>query len=99
MNQETIVKTQTKLCDASESPDPVKAQRNEILDRIFALLKERGVSQKEFAEMLQVRPQTITDWRKGKSNSFMKKLGRIAAALNTTAIWLFSGDEIKSTEG
>ena len=60
-------------------------------DRIFVLLKERKLTQKELAEKLNVSPQTITDWKKKKSNSFMGMLGKLSSALQTTPTWLYSG--------
>ncbi len=64
---------------------------SEIRNRIFSLLDESGISQKEFAEILQVSPTTITDWKKGKSNSFLRKLEAVSKVLHTTPTWLFSG--------
>lgn len=63
-----------------------------IRDRIFELLKESNLSQKEFADMLNISSQTVTDWKKGKSNSFSGKLGPISAIFHTTPVWLFSGE-------
>ena len=60
-------------------------------DRIFALLKERKLTQKELAEKLNVSPQTITDWKKKKSNSFMGMVGKLSSALQTTPSWLCFG--------
>lgn len=64
---------------------------DETRNRIFALIEEQKISQKEFADRLQVSSQTITDWKKGKSNSFMRNLDPIAQILQTTPIWLFYG--------
>lgn len=63
--------------------------------RIFDLLKEQKVSQKELAEKLQILPQTITDWKKGNSNSFTRYKDQIAEMLHTTSKWLFTGEGIK----
>ena len=60
-------------------------------DRIFTLLKERRISQKELARRIQVSPQTITDWKKGNSPSFASMIGTLSIALNTTPGWLSSG--------
>ena len=60
-------------------------------DRIFVLLKERKITQKELAEKLNISPQTITDWKKKKSNSFMGMLGSLSSALQTTPVWLCFG--------
>lgn len=66
-----------------------------IRNRIFDLLKESKMPQNEFAKIIQVSPQTITDWKKGKSNSFSTMLSTISSALNTTPGWLFSGEGLK----
>lgn len=63
--------------------------------RIFDLLKENKITQREFAEKLQLPPQTITDWKKGKSNSFAGQYGRIAPILHTTTVWLAFGNGTK----
>lgn len=64
---------------------------DDVRKRIFDLLEEKTISQKEFAGMLEVSPQTITDWKKSKSNSFMQSLDQISQVLNTTPGWLVSG--------
>ena len=38
-----------------------------ISDRIFELLKERGMSQKEFAEKTGIAESTISDWKRKKT--------------------------------
>lgn len=68
---------------------------DETRKQIFKLLEERGLSQKEFADKLEISSQTITDWKKGKSNSFMQKLERISQALHTTPGWLVNGSGMK----
>lgn len=60
-------------------------------DRLFSLLKEKGLSQKDFAEMLQISPQTVTDWKKGKSRSFTLQIGQICNLLETTPTWILFG--------
>lgn len=64
---------------------------DEARTRIFHLLSEREMSQKEFADKLKVSSQTITDWKKGKSNSFTRNLEGIANVLDTTPGWLLFG--------
>lgn len=71
--------------------DKTTNEYDAMRDRIFQLLDEQKISQKEFAKMIQVSPQTITDWKKRKSQSFASMTGRIAEVLSTTPIWLFSG--------
>lgn len=66
-----------------------------ISERIFMLLKEQKITQKEFAGMLGLSPQAISDWKKGINTSFTKYLDLISEVLHTTPRWLFSGDGIK----
>ena len=66
-----------------------------IRDRIFDLLKEQKISQRDFARAIKVSPQTITDWKKGKSRSFSTMISVIAPALHTTPSWLYWGNGSK----
>lgn len=64
----------------------------EMRNRIFEALAESNLSQKEFAKKIQIVPQTVTDWKKGKSSSFVGKLGAIAVVLNVAPLWLAFGE-------
>lgn len=68
----------------------------DMCERIFNLLEERGISQKEFAEMLHLSPATVSNWRKGVHTSFTRYLGQISEILHTTPGWLFSGTGTKN---
>ena len=68
---------------------------DETRKQLFKLINERGLSQKEFADKLGISSQTITDWKSGKSNSFMQKLEQISQVLHTTPGWLVSGSGTK----
>lgn len=63
-----------------------------VRDRIFALLKSRSIQQKDFADAIGISTATITDWKKGRTSSFMKKLTAIAEALDTSENWLLTGE-------
>lgn len=70
------------------------------LDRIFEMMKYRGLNQKQLAEALGVSPQTITDWKKDNSRSFMSgpvilELSRVLGSPIGYLIW---GDGAKTTE-
>ncbi|MBM6722236.1 helix-turn-helix domain-containing protein [Pseudoflavonifractor phocaeensis] len=67
-----------------------------IRDRIFFALESEEISQKEFSALLGISPQTITDWKKGKSHSYYQKLPLIADALNVNLNWLVDGMGEKS---
>lgn len=62
-----------------------------IRDRIFSLLESEKMSQKDLSENLGVSTQTITDWKKGKSKSYMQKLPLIASVLHVNLYWLLDG--------
>lgn len=65
---------------------------NEIVARIISRLEEEGIDQKTFASEIGVSPTTITDWKTGKSSSYMKKINIISAALASPLEWLMFGD-------
>lgn len=75
--------------------DKVSMQYDAIRKRIFDLLSEQKITQKDFAKKLQVPAQTITDWKKGKSNSFVGKYNEISLILQTTPTWLAFGNGVK----
>lgn len=52
--------------------------------RIFDLLDKLGMEQKAFAEAVGVKESTVSDWRRGKSNSYNRFLVKIAQVLGTT---------------
>lgn len=62
----------------------------DISQRMFELA-EKKYSQKEFAEILGVKPQRISEWKRGLSNSYQKYLPQIAEALGTTTEYLLTG--------
>lgn len=79
--------------------DELTDKYNAIKCRIFDALKESGITQKQFAEALEVSSQTITDWKKGKSNSFAGKVGKISEVLHTTPSWILFGEGEKYSSG
>lgn len=52
--------------------------------RIFELLDKQGIEQKAFAEAVGTKEATVSDWRRGKSNSYNRYLVKIAQVLGTT---------------
>ena len=46
------------------------------------ILRLKGISQKQFAELLGVRPSTVNQWAKGKREPSFKDLIRISTLLN-----------------
>ena len=52
--------------------------------RIFEMLDKLGMEQKAFAEAVGVKESTVSDWRRGMSNSYNRFLVKIAQVLGTT---------------
>lgn len=65
---------------------------DEIVSRILVRLEELKIDQKTFAKEIGVSPVTITDWKTGKSKSYMKKINIISAALASPLGWLVFGE-------
>lgn len=64
-----------------------------ISNRIFELLKERKMSQKEFAQRTGIAESTISDWKKKKTNPVSDKILIICEVLGVTPYDLLSGAE------
>lgn len=67
-----------------------------ISERIFEMLKERGMSQKEFSEQTGISQSTISDWKRKKTNPASDKIMLICDVLEITPYDLLSGAEEKS---
>lgn len=74
----------------------------DAVDRLFALVDARFPEQKDFAAQLGITPSIVSEWRRGKSESFTKQkyIGKIAEILNTTTEYILTGKkERPSPEG
>lgn len=71
--------------------------KEEIRSRIFRLLSEKGVDQKDFAKQIGTTDKTVSAWKTGRVDSFasMKWLPKIAEVLGTSMEYLVSGEEKK----
>ena len=67
--------------------------------RLFALVDSKFPEQKDFAAQLGITPSIVSEWRRGKSESFTKQkyIGKIAEVLHTTTEYILTGQEEKST--
>lgn len=71
----------------------VRKTMQTISNRIFELLKERKMSQKEFARRTGIAESTISDWKKKKTNPVSDKILIICEVLGVTPYELLSGAE------
>lgn len=62
-------------------PEAVKAEVDlcfDISDRIDALMRQRGLSKKQFADALGLRPSEITKWLSGQHNFTVATLAMLS---------------------
>ena len=68
------------------------------VDRIFELLDELGMEQKEFAALIGTTDKTVSTWRTGRTHSYRKYLVQISEILGTTVQWLTTGEGPKKRQ-
>lgn len=68
---------------------------DETAKRIFALLKEKGIEQKEFAVLIGTTDKTVSTWSTGRTKSYRKYIPQIALVLETTVEYLLTGEKEK----
>ncbi|MGX8714857.1 MAG: helix-turn-helix domain-containing protein [Lachnospiraceae bacterium] len=66
-----------------------------ISERIFNLLKERGMSQKEFSERTGIAQSSISDWKRKNTNPVSDKILIICEVLGVTPYELLGATEGK----
>ena len=70
-----------------------------IGQRIFYLLEEKHMTQREFSARTGIATTTISDWRKKNTNPGAEKIMAICAALEVTPEYLLSGVTEDSERG
>lgn len=65
----------------------------DIVDRIFELADKKYQEQRDFAHALNIAPQRVSEWRRRKSESYMKRLPQIAELLGTSVEYLITGEK------
>ncbi|MBO4268364.1 MAG: helix-turn-helix transcriptional regulator [Bacteroidaceae bacterium] len=55
---------------------------NEISDRLDAILKERGISQRKLARMTGKRPSEVTRWLSGQHNFTLATIAKLSVVLD-----------------
>lgn len=64
-----------------------------MFERIFNLLKEKGITQSALAEKIGVRQATISDWKRKKTTPGADTIGLIAEILGVSTDYLITGKE------
>lgn len=68
-----------------------------MFERIFNLLKEKGITQSALAEKIGVRQATISDWKRKKTTPSADTIGLIAEILGVSTDYLITGKEYASS--
>ena len=64
-----------------------------ISERIFELMKEKGMTQREFSKLTGIAQSTICDWKRKKTNPAADKLMVICDVLQVSPYELLSGTQ------
>lgn len=70
----------------------------DIVDRIFELADKKYPEQRDFAQALHIQPPRVSEWRRRKSESYMKRIPQIAEVLETSVEYLLTGEEKKPAD-
>ena len=54
-----------------------------VSNRIYDLLQQRGMTQKEFAKLMKKSEAEVSAWLSGQHNFTLRTIAKISAALNT----------------
>lgn len=75
----------------AEVPDSIKAELDlsfAIADKIDSILKERNLSQKEFAKMMGKSEPEVCRWLNGRHNFTIKTIAKISTVLKEPIIYV-----------
>ncbi|WP_027218634.1 helix-turn-helix domain-containing protein [Butyrivibrio fibrisolvens] len=70
-----------------------------VSDRVFQLIEEKDMTQKEFSELTGIPQSTVSDWRKKKTNPTADKIMVICKVLDVSPEWLLSGIQAYGSRG
>ena len=64
-----------------------------MFERIFNLLKQKGITQSALADKIGVRQATISDWKRKKTTPSAETIGLIADILGVSTDYLIKGKD------
>ena len=65
----------------------------DVLNNILSQMKVIGMSQRDLCDRLGLKQQAFTDWKSGKSESYMKYLPQIAQILGVSVDYLLGSTD------
>ena len=69
-----------------------------ISEKIFAILEQKELSQKEFSEKTEISQSTISDWKRKRTNPSSDKILKICEVLQVSPYELLAEDDSVSSE-
>ena len=69
-----------------------------ISEKIFALLEQKELSQKEFSEKTEISQSTISDWKRKRTNPSSDEILKICEVLQVSPYELLAEDDSVSSE-
>lgn len=63
------------------------------IEKILTLLEQKGIEQQQFALAIGVNKQKISEWKSGKTKSYMKYIDKIAEFLSVSTDYLLGTEE------
>ena len=76
----------------------MEKKNREISERILKVLKDRNMTQAEFAKQVGIATSTISEWKKRKTNPTADKIMDICNVLQITPEQLLTGKGIEDEE-
>lgn len=73
--------------------------RDVSLERIKGLREERGISQKQLAEMLHIAPPSVSNWEHGKTRPTRANLLALAKLFGVSTDYLLGADRTIAVSG
>lgn len=70
----------------------------DALERILQLKNSRNMSDVALEEKLELNPKTVSNWKRGKSTSYLQLLPKIAALFGVSTDYLLGVDDININE-
>lgn len=71
---------------------------NEIYERIEYLIKQEGMTKRQFAQEMKISTGNMGDWKRGKSTPGVKVLVKTAEFFEVSLDWLLTGKEPESAK-
>lgn len=69
----------------------------DTLDKILLLMKQKRLKQKSLANELELNETVFSDWKKGKSKSYLKYIYHIADFLETSPEYLLGKTDVMTS--